>query len=381
MHSMPRRAHFRDALHFGVAIASEIAAPALRLVARTVSRGAPTAPDAWRRALIVGHGHIGDVLCQTVSLESLHDGLPECSFDYLTTPLAAEVLAGNPNVGEVLPWNHAPRPDAVDETALSRLRERRYDAVICTNVVRHHEALRLALALGAPNRVAFIHRGLSGLVTLPVALTRPATPPEQSRAMAHAITGRADRSELRPRMYPTAADAAAASSEWQRLDLGDVEPVIACAITTRQTIGRVSESFFANVLAELQRIAPRARIVLCGSRDDRANLHTVARALPRPVAVSGGELNLLAFQSFLSRCSAFFGMDSGPRHIANSAGIPVVFVRNLAVRAAEAGAYCPTEIDVAPAGDFLTPREIEGVLASLDVRAIAETIVARATRR
>ena len=77
--------------------------------------------------------------------------------------------------------------------------------------------------------------------------------------------------------------------------------------------------------------------------------------------------------ALLGRCSAFLGSDSGPRHLANAAQIPVFFVRNMGGSAAESGWYCETEHDVAPAGEYLSSAEMERALA-----AVNRTVVARA---
>jgi heptosyltransferase-3 len=377
---LPRREHFRDLSHFALATASELLAPALRFGAETIGSRPPSPPSNWLRLLIVGHGHIGDVLCQTVSLDGLARGLPRCEIDYLTTPVAAEVLGGNPALHAILPWNTGPQPHMMTRESRRALRGRDYDAILCTNVVRHHEALRLALALRIPNRVAYDLRGLSGLATIPIHLDGPTTPPVQSRIMFNTLTGRPDDTELRPRIFPTASDRESADAERKRLGVCDDDIVLASSITTRQTIGRVPQAFFVDVLSRIQAIRPDVKIVLCGSSDDSAALQRVANALPDRVLQSAGRLTLRSFSAFLAKSAVFFGMDSGPRHIANAAGIPVVFVRNMAVRAAEAGPYCPTESDVAPPGDFLSADAIARALSSVDVAHVADRILALTSR-
>jgi hypothetical protein len=50
----------------------------------------------------------------------------------------------------------------------------------------------------------------------------------------------------------------------------------------------------------------------------------------------------------LRRCQAAFVIDSGVRHLANAACIPVVFARNLYFNKIEAGSYCEGETDISP---------------------------------
>jgi ADP-heptose:LPS heptosyltransferase len=307
--------------------------------------------------------------------------LPNCRFDYLTTTLAAEVLAGNPALEHVLPWNSSSNPSSLKPEHVVALRNSRYDAILCTNVVRHQEAVGLAFTLRIPNRVAFIHRGLSGLVTLPVTLAAPTNPPAQSRAMAAAVTGLKDDSELRPRIFLSQADRMEAEAEWERLGLRNTDLIATCSVTTRQIIGKVPSSFFADALQSLHAIAPGARIILTGSHDDADTLSSMAAKLGGHVAVSAGRLSVRGFAAFLERSSVHFCMDSGPRHLANAVGTPVVFVRNLSVRAAEAGAYCPSEMDVMPYADYLTPDQASRTLSEVEPSAVATAILRQAGER
>jgi ADP-heptose:LPS heptosyltransferase len=62
--------------------------------------------------------------------------------------------------------------------------------------------------------------------------------------------------------------------------------------------------------------------------------------------IVAGSLGIRALCCFLRRCSVVLTSDSGPRHIANAAGVPVVFVRNVWFNAVEAGVYVETETDL-----------------------------------
>jgi ADP-heptose:LPS heptosyltransferase len=59
----------------------------------------------------------------------------------------------------------------------------------------------------------------------------------------------------------------------------------------------------------------------------------------------------------LKRVSVVISTDSGPRHLSNAAGVPVVFIRNLSFNKREAGVYCETEYDMAPDVESLAPKD------------------------
>jgi hypothetical protein len=68
-------------------------------------------------------------------------------------------------------------------------------------------------------------------------------------------------------------------------------------------------------------------------------------------------------------------LDSGPRHLGNAAGIPVLFARNLSHSKIEAGQYCSTEIDLAPDVEYLSDEQALNVVASIPVEQTARTLV------
>jgi ADP-heptose:LPS heptosyltransferase len=374
---IPDRTQFRDSTRYLAAVGSEIIAPALRAYARLHARAPATEPRAWRRGGIVGSGHIGDVLYRTCSLDALARGLPECRWSYVTTRDGAELLRGNPALSEILPFNRETAVDFADPYSAADIRARNFDVILCTDNIEHHRELLMAAKLGVPNRVAFASKGFSGLATLPVATPRVSWP-AQFRRMVSAVTGTVDTSPLRPRLFLDTEDRDAAEREWDALGQAEASVTIAAAITTRQSLGVLPDSFFTELLADVLRAAPDVRLVLAGSSADALRLSAIAAILGDRAIVRAGTLDLRAFAAFLEICDAFIGMDSGPRHLANAAGIPVYFVRNLGVPEIEAGRYCDTETDIAPAGQYLSPSEAMRRLGSIDRRAIASDLVAAA---
>ncbi|MGI8548804.1 MAG: glycosyltransferase family 9 protein [Gemmatimonadaceae bacterium] len=294
-------------------------------------------------------------------------------------PRAAEILRENPALHEVLPLCERAAANSVSEASLGLLRARNFDVALCTDNVRHHEALQIALALGIPNRIAFVRKGLSGLATFGVRVARDSWP-AHIRAMVNAVAGTRDESPLRPRIYLDTDDSESADAAWGALPFPDAPLTIATAITTRQPIGLFPLPLFAAVLRCVLQIEPGTRFLLAGSRDDSATLDALADDLGPRATVHAGTLSLRTFTGVVSRCDAFFGSDSGPRHIANAAGIPVLFVRNMSVPEIEAGRYCDTETDVTPPGQYLSSDATAHALSRIDVEAVAGAVVAAARR-
>jgi ADP-heptose:LPS heptosyltransferase len=95
--------------------------------------------------------------------------------------------------------------------------------------------------------------------------------------------------------------------------------------------------------------------------------------------MNAGRINLRALVSFLRKCDAVLTTDSGPRHLANAAGVPVVYLRNLLSLETETGSYLASEHDLVPPAEnpgnlrhknFASPEITPGMAA----RRIAELL-------
>lgn len=367
-------AAFRTRRKRWLAHTSEFVAPLLRTGATLAVRGATSEPSAWRTGLILGHNHIGDVLYRTCSLPQLTEALPQCDWSYLTAPSSAELLQGNPSITEVLPWNVGDNSWELAEGKFGELRRRGFDVALCTNTLRHYPDLALAVALGIPNRVAFAYKGLSGLITRQAPIHFPSAYPVYFRGMVAELAGRAPDWPLQPLVYPAHEDIALAERLWTELDLGSSGLVVACSLTTRQASGNWPRSHLLAAV-EKARSQTEFEVVLCGSAADSETLSAAAGELSFPVKILAGALGLRAYAAFLSRCAALLTLDSGPRHLGNAARIPVLFVRNLRQSQVETGKYCESEIDLAPAVEYLGDGQARNTVAGISISATADRLL------
>lgn len=372
MLSRIKRRAFQKPQNYWLAIASELLRPALAGIARQWCSGPSTPPASWRRGLLVGANHIGDCLHLTASLPALRAGLPGCEWFCAAPPPACEVLETNPHLKGCL------RLD-VGTTSFARARAELaaagpFDVAIAySNIAFWRDLLRLA-RLGIPNRVGYVHKGFSGLVTHPVALRHPQPFPFYFRDLVSQITGRPVDAPLRPQVFPTDADRRAAAECWAGLGLANGPPVVMCFCTSRQATGVWPPEQFAETLRLLNQMG-RHRVVLGGAAADREALERVRALAGLNCAVLAGDLPVRALGCFMERCAGVLAPDTGTRHLANAAGVPVVFVRNLYVNRVESGAYCPTECDVAPPVEFVPPAEQARWFAQIQPATVVEALV------
>jgi ADP-heptose:LPS heptosyltransferase len=358
--------HFRQRRNFAIARVAELFRPVLSSAARRVT-GAAIEPRTWRRGLLLGADHIGDALYNTASLPHLRAGLPDCAWSFVTSSPTDQVLRNNPALAEVIV-----KTGAAD--TLRRIASGNFDVAVCYNSGGYWQDLLFACRAGIPNRVGYVHKGFSGLVTQPISIVSHQPYPAYFRDLVSQLTGEPASWDLRPQVFPDATDTNEAEKLWRELGLGGDRRVLACFVTSRQPTRVWPLEFFGETLARL--ITERnVNVVLCGGAGDEPLLNDLRDRFQLRCAVNAGRLSLRALVPFLAKCSAVLSTDSGPRHLANAAGVPVFFFRNLRSSAVETGTYLDTETDLSPASlEFVAPADQERYLRAIVPAEVAEKI-------
>ena len=308
----------------------------------------------------------------------LREYLPHVEWTYAASRESAPVLEHNPHVAEVMPIIRGENSWNLTEDGFAELRSRNFDLVLCSNTLRHYPDLALASALGIPHRFGFAGKGFSGLINHPVVMGFPESYPAYFRTMVASVIERPAEWPLRPRVYPSADDDSKATELFDSLGFSGARPVVACSIRGRQGQGNWPEDVLLAIVLKA-RAQVDFDIVLTGTAHDAGHLNEIAAGFQYPVKVVAGLSRLLTFASFLKRCTALLTLDSGPRHIGNAIGIPVVYTRNLYQSMKETGNYCETETDLAPPVEYLTDAETLRVTRAQPVGLMAEMLLNQVT--
>jgi lipopolysaccharide heptosyltransferase I len=376
-HPWPRRRDFRRLGNYGVGVLSECLRGPMRGWARSKCGGVvPSDPRDWRRGLIIGPSHIGDVLYNTASLPALRAGLPDCRWTYAASGAAVQVLRGNPCLDEVVAYEES--HTFFDWMAHLRpvLASRQFDVVLTYSTSAWRELI-FAVLHGIPNRVGYVHKGFSGIVTHPMAIRVPQPLPAYFRDLVCQLTGAPFESisSLRPHVYPTAAHEQAVEEFRARAGFDwNGPPVLACAVTSRQPSGIWPQERFLEAILQVRQQV-RCTVIYFGSESDAPALRQLAERTGPGTHILAGELDLASVVMLLRRCRAALATDSGGRHLANAAGLPVVFVRNILFRREEAGAYCETDHDMAPPDlELVPPGRQAAAFARISPAVVAERV-------
>jgi len=369
---------FAKRRHIAPAVISEWFAGGLAAYAKRCVGREPTPLADWKRILITGDNHVGDVLVRTASLPALRRGFPKAELFFLTSTSSAPALAGNPNLDHILTYANSDSPYDITPEHRHRLRGLGFDATLITNPIRYWPYLYLAINLGIANRAAFTHKGFSGFVTHAVPISFPDTLAAYFRSFVAHLANVAPSWSLRPQVFLQERDVAEAARVWRSLGFSDQSTVAAFFCTSRQP----GELWPAKQWAEAMRLLRRklgADIVLIGTEAERDDLSTVADESAIPCHVLAGALTLRAVAAFISKCTVVVCPDSGSRHLGNAANTPVVFLRNLASMQEEGAPYCETERDAieVPGGRLSRTRQRE-LLRTVSAEHVCNLAVAEA---
>ncbi len=361
---------FRRKANYWAALAVEIAASPFSR--RKSPSGFSAAVRSWKRGLLIGADHIGDILYRTGSLPELARATPGCAWSWMSARPASTLLQTNPFLHQTIELEED--FDRIGLIPLSRrIRAGNFDVAICYDTGSYLRALLAAALAGVPVRVGYVHKGFSCLVTHPLQCSYPSPFAHYFRDLVAQIAGEAPSGEGRSLVYPLAEDERAADAFLQRLN--DSRPLLACSFFTRQPHGGFPLDLFLETV-RLVREEVEVLPVLIGSREERDRLEAAGRRLGSDCAIIAGDLELRALYALLRHCAAAFTPDSGIRHLANAAAIPVVFPRNPYSDPVETGFYCRNETDVGPASENPAPSAVKAQGISFDPIRAARAIVA-----
>ncbi len=282
-----------------------------------------------KKILVMRYRFIGDTVLTVPFLRNLRAAFPGARIDLMLEPFSGQVIEGCPYVDRIIPFELKTIHKYSTGSDRGRLgaylhyraliRRERYDAVFVLK--RSLSSALLVWAARVPRRIGFATEGRQFLLTDPVAYRHDQhevenfldclrsidipirsthlelwTTPEQERRTAELFDG----------------------AGWKRGDLKVVIHAAASLPAKQWPLDR-----FAAVMRAL-REKHQVRFVYTGAKHDSRLYEEIEQQGPF------GGLNLCGVTSVHENvavyrgCDLFFGVDSGPMHMAAAAGIPVV---------------------------------------------------------
>lgn len=268
--------------------------------------------------LVAQTSFLGDVVLTTPLISALRACLAPRRLAVLVRPEAASLLAGHPDVDEILIDDKRGQDRGVRGIARTarRLRRQRFDLVVSP-----HRSLRTALVLaaaGIPRRVGFRESPGAFLYHERVRRDRHRHAVERNLALAAPFGV----GSVVPRLHlPVTPEAAARAATLVPAGPG---PLIGLAPGSVWATKRWSADGFAAVLAGLEQDGTRS-VLLGGPSDVALAEHIRARA-GVAATVLAGKTDMATLVAVVDRLAVLIANDSAPMHIACARRVPVVAV-------------------------------------------------------
>lgn len=284
-----------------------------------------------RSVLLIRPDHLGDVLFLTPALHALRRRLPQARLTLLVGPWSQAVMAGNPDLDEVLtcpfpaferqPKRSWTAPYALLRDTARQLRSRGYDAAL---VLRfdHWWGAWLVAAAGIPRRIGYDRPEVRPFLTQSLTYEAHRHEVEQNgRLLAYLAPG------LEQDLGPLRFTVSQADRDWATdwlagHGLQADQPLVAIHPGAGATVKQWPVSAWVQVAVRLAEDG--ARIMLTGSAAERPLTQAVAAGLPQGALDAAGETSLGRLAALYERAAVVLGPDCGPLHLAVAVGTPTV---------------------------------------------------------
>lgn len=323
-----------------------------------------TVPRAFE-VLILRPDHLGDLLFVTPALRRLRAALPEARITLAVGPWARPVLAGNPDIDELItiPYpgftrqasGHPFAPYQLLGHWAAVIRDRAPSAVVILRNDHWWGAL-LAQRAGVPLRIGSDDPAVRRYLTHPIAtpathwVARNATLLD---ATANLLGGKLDPTPVTPATAPlrppTAPEAADTAEQLLRAH-GVTGPFFVVVPGSGARVKHWPAPRWAQAATALAR-ETGLHVVLTGSADEIPLVEEIRAGIDAPALSLAGQTDLPTLAAVFARARLVTGVDSGPLHLAVAAGTPTVHL------------YGPSSIDdFGPWGD---PARHQAISAGL----------------
>jgi heptosyltransferase-2 len=265
-------------------------------------------------SLVIQTAFLGDAVLTTPLIAELAKGGP---VDVVTTPAAAAVLANNPAIRALIPYDKNGADAGIGGFLrfAGKLRSAGYDAAYLAQQSARSGAL--AFASGAKQRVGFATASGRMFYSKKVDYRRDAHHSARLLELASAESG----ADSTPRLFPGIAERAAVDRLLALHESGSDAPLLALAPASVWATKRWP--YYQDVAREL---GHEVRIVVLGAAEDQALAKEVARAAGNTAINAAGQLSLLASAELIRRCRVIVTNDSAPQHLASAMGTPTLTV-------------------------------------------------------
>jgi heptosyltransferase-2/heptosyltransferase-3 len=304
----------------------------LRAIGRAY-RHVGSAGSEPRSVLLIRPDHLGDMLFATPAFRMLRQALPHARLTLLAGPWSQAVVAGNPDLDQVLAcrfpgFERQPKTSLLAPYRLlaetARGLRGRFDAAVILRF-DHWWGAWLAAAASIPRRIGYAQPETRPFLTDALTYRPDRHEVAQNATLAAALAG-IHPPDDRPGAlrFTIGADAHAWAAGWlAERGIPAERRLIAIHPGAGATVKQWPAAAWAAVATRLA-AAYGAQIVLTGHATERPLAQAIAAQLGQTPLDAAGQTDLAQLAGLLARCALALGSDSGPLHLAVAVGTPTI---------------------------------------------------------
>jgi heptosyltransferase-2 len=273
------------------------------------------------KILITGNNWLGDAVMSLPTLQSLRAMRPDARISVLSRPSVAGLYAGLPYVDETIVPPARAKGKLRGWLGLVReLRRRKFDTALI--LPRSFSSALAPFTARIPRRIGYAGDGRSPMLT-------DAVPRDPALLRVHRV--RYYHHLLRtlgtpPEPQAPALEITPDADRWAGSHVPEGKPLI--GINPGATYGEAKQWYPDRFIETGRRLAKQrgASIIVVGGPAERELGDRVAEEIgPRAVSLAG-RTDLPQLAAAIRRCSLFLTNDTGPMHVADAVGVPVVAI-------------------------------------------------------
>ena len=271
-------------------------------------------------SLVIQTSFLGDVILTTPLIRELAKRGP---VDVLVTPQGAAVLANNPGIRTVIPYDkRGTYGSALNlwQTVRELRSGRPYNAAYLAQ--GSFRSGLLAVMTGANQRIGFASSTGRALYTEQVRYRPDRHHAERLWSLAMSECADPPTSDqIRPRLYPSDEERLTVDRLLRRAGSLE-EPFVALA--PGSAWGTKRWPYYVELA---RKTSDYARVAIIGAKSDAPIAEEIIAALPAGCVINAvGELSLLASAELIGRAQAIVTNDSAPQHLASAMGTPTLTI-------------------------------------------------------
>jgi len=267
-----------------------------------------------KRILVTGNNWLGDAVMSLPTLKSLRAMQPDARISVLSRPSVAGLYAGLPYVDETIV------PPRRWLGLVRELRRRKFDAALI--LPRSFSSALAPFTARIPRRIGYAGDGRSPMLTDALPRDPELLRVHRVRYYHHLLSAFGKPPEPKP---PT-LDVSPEAERWAAAHVPEGEPLV--GVNPGATYGEAKQWFPDRFVDAAKRMTKkwRASIVVVGGPAERELGDRVAAEIGDRAVSLAGRTDLPQLAAVIRRCALFLTNDTGPMHVADAVGVPIVAI-------------------------------------------------------